>query len=96
MPAAHPRTVRRIKAENLPTIAQARREVCERIADALAHRTEQTVERPSSIATTGTGRDAVGAARMLLSEARAWRDSAYVTERLETIEDELAQRRQTR
>ena len=87
------RTVRRIKADHLAEIGLARRQVAERIADALAHRTEEVIDRLHLIGTIGTDRDAVSAARVLLAEARAWRDVAWVVERLEAVEDELAARR---
>jgi len=92
------RTVGRRLAD--PTMRAAlgaeRQRLAEQVADALTGAVTATVTRLAAITEQGADRDAVGAARVLLAEARAWRETAWVTQRLDAVEDELTRRRNRR
>jgi len=64
----------------------ARAEVAERLADVLAARSTEVVDRLGQVVSGGNDRDAVGAARVLLAEGRAWRECGYVEQRLTALE----------
>lgn len=57
--------------------------------DLLRTQTRGSVERLERVINHGTDRDAVAAARVLLSEARAFREQHEVTERLTAVETAL-------
>lgn len=69
-----------------------RQRLAAQVADALTASVPAAVDRLQRIASTGTDRDAVNAARVLLGESRQWRDHRWVLDRLEAVEDALAER----
>jgi hypothetical protein len=89
------RTVRRRLAD--PTVRAAldaeRTRVAHEVADALIARARAAVDRLARVVDSGADRDAVAAARVLLSEARGHREATYVADRLREVENALFARR---
>jgi len=80
-----------------PTVRAAldaeRTRVAHEVADALTARGRAAVDRLARVMDTGLDRDAVAAARVLLSEARGHREATYVADRLREVETTLYARR---
>lgn len=89
------RTVRKRLAtpEVKRSLEVERQRLAEEVADALTGALPCAVRRLVCISSAGADRDAMGAARVLLTEARAWRDAVYVSERLVELEAALLDRR---
>ena len=86
------RTVRRRVAE--PTVRAAldneRRRLTEQVADALAGRSLDAIDRLASIMTDGNDRDAVSAARVVLDQALRHRDAVWIADRVADAEAAIA------
>ena len=87
------KTVGRYVAEHRNQLQDARLAIAEATADALAARTLQAIDRLGSIVDEGTDTNGISAARTILAESRAWRDTVHTATQIENLEDELAKRR---
>jgi hypothetical protein len=71
-----------------------RQRVAAEVSDRLCGVMPAVVARLHHIATESESeRETINASRVLLAEARAWRDHRWLTERLEAVEDALARQR---
>lgn len=68
-------------------VAAERVRLAQEVADALTGLVPAALDRLRRITDVGTDRDAVNAARVIVTEARAWRDAPWAAARLRPFDD---------